>query len=617
MKSFSFLKQIVRGAWRVLDGVRKVLHLLILLVFVVLVFGSLAPDYPFVPSAGALILAPDGELVDQLSGDVVERALAEIRGAPIRETLLKDLIDAIRFAKDDERIKVLVLELDELDRAGLSKLQELADEIVQFKASGKPVVAVGDSFTRNQYYLAAHADNVYMHPMGYVFIDGYSRYLPYYREALEKLQIDFHVWRVGEYKSFVEPITRDNMSEPDREAAAEYLGALWDDYQADVAAARELGMDALQRYADNATDLLAEANGDTGRLALNAGLVDELLPHDLMTARIEALVGAEDNDGAGYPLTGYADYLRAMRAGTLVDSDAEAVAVLVAAGTILDGPQPPGTVGGESTAAQIREATEDEHVKALVLRVDSPGGSAFASELILREIEVFQESGRPVVISMSSVAASGGYWISMSADEIWASPATLTGSIGIGATIPTVPRTLAALGVHVDGLGTTDLAGQFNLARPLGLDAANLIAQSIDNGYAQFIEKVAAHRGLEVSAVDAVAQGRVWIGARAQELSLVDRLGNLDDAIASAAELAGLAEGDYAIRYIEKELEFAERLALQLIRSMGPLVRGLHLGPAFSTEFQQLLDVAAAPFKWVDSLNDPRDLYAYCFCDVL
>jgi protease-4 len=218
---------------------------------------------------------------------------------------------------------------------------------------------------------------------------------------------------------------------------------------------------------------------------------------------------------------------------------------------------------------------------------------------------------------MSSVAASGGYWISMSADEIWASPATLTGSIGIGATIPTVPRTLAALGIHIDGLGTTELAGQFNLTRPLGPDAVNLIAQSIDNGYDQFIGKVAAHRELELAAVDTVAQGRVWIGTRAQELDLVDRLGNLGDAIASAAELAGLAEGDFAVRYIEKELGLSERLALEFVKSAEPLLRGAHLAPGFSSEFQQLLDVAAAPFKWVDSLNDPRDLYAYCFCDVL
>jgi protease-4 len=570
-----------------------------------------------VPAIGALIVAPDGTLVDQLSGDPLERALAEIRGSPIRETLLKDLVDAIRYAKDDERIKVLVLELDGMDDAGLSKLQELADEILQFKESGKPVVAVGDSFSRNQYYLAAHADDVYMHPMGYVFIDGYSRYLPYYREALEKLQVDFHVWSVGEYKSFVEPITRDDMSEADRVAASEYLGALWDSYQVDVTAARELSVDTLQRYADNAVELLTEAGGNTGQMALNVGLVDELLPHDLMAVRIESLVGAPDDDESGSPRIRHSNYLRAMRAGAVTDTGSEAVAVLVAAGTILDGAQPPGAVGGESTAALIRQARDDDRIKALVLRVDSPGGSAFASELILRELEVFQQTGRPVVVSMSSVAASGGYWISMSADEIWASPATLTGSIGIGATIPTVPRTLAALGIHIDGLGTTELAGQFNLTRPLGPDAVNLIAQSIDNGYDQFIGKVAAHRELELAAVDTVAQGRVWIGTRAQELDLVDRLGNLGDAIASAAELAGLAEGDFAVRYIEKELGLSERLALEFVKSTGPLLRGVHLGPAFSSEFQRLLDVAAAPFKWVDSLNDPRDLYAYCFCDVL
>lgn len=624
MKLLGLVKKVLGWMWLALDGTRKVLHLVILLFVLVLVLASLAPDAPAVPDEVALVLAPDGDLVDQLSGDPLDRALARARGVPVRETLVKDLIDAIRAADDDDRVRALVLRLDGLGGAGLSKLQELADEIVLFKESGKDVIAVGDNFTRNQYYLAAYADEIYMHPMGFVFVDGYSRYPMYFREALEKALVDFHVWAIGEYKSFVEPITRDGMSDEDREAAGEYLSALWNAYQADVTTARGLPQDALQQYADNASALLAAAGGDTARLALDQQLVDELLARDQINARIRAIVEPEDEEDdededaveVGYPQIGHAEYLRAVRRGKEIDADADAVAVLVASGTILDGEQPPGTIGGNSTAALIRDLANEDNVKALVLRVDSGGGSAFASDVILRELQVFQESGRPLVVSMGSLAASGGYWISMSADEIWAAPTTLTGSIGIGATIPTVPRTLDALGIHVDGIGTTNLSGQFSLARPLGPDISDLIGQSIEYGYEEFITKVAAYREQDIEAIDSVARGRVWIGEHAREHDLVDRIGDLDDAIASAAELAGLAEDEYEIRYLEKELELADQLVLEFVRSAAPLLGALRFGPAFSPAFQRLLAIAAEPLKWVDSLNDPKNLYAYCFCDV-
>jgi len=625
MNILGLIKKPFGWIWRALDGLRKVLQLIVLLFVFIVVLASLAPDDPVVPENVALVLAPDGDLVDQLSGDPLDRAIARARGMPIRETLLKDLIDAVRAAADDERIRVLVLRLEGLGGAGLSKLQELADEIVQFKESGKQVIALGDNFTRNQYYLAAHADEIYLHPMGLVFVEGYSRYPMYYREALEKVLVDFHVWAIGEYKSFVEPISRDNMSDEDREAAGEYLAGLWNAYQADVTAARGLAQDALQQYADNAPALLAAAGGDTGRLALDQALVDELLARDQMNARIRAIVEPEDegddeeDDDAievGYPRIGYGDYLQAVRRDEQRDDDADAVAVLVASGTILDGQQPPGTIGGDSTAALIRDLADNDEVKALVLRVDSGGGSAFASEVIRRELEVFQESGRPLVVSMGSVAASGGYWISMSAEEIWASSSTLTGSIGIGATIPTAPRTLNALGIHVDGVGTTELAGQFNLLRPLGPDVSDMIGQSIEYGYEDFITKVATHRDQSVAAIDTVARGRVWTGERAQEHDLVDRIGDLDDAIASAAELAGLAEDEYEIRYLEDELELAEQIVLEFVRSASPVLSALRLGPEFSPAFLRLLTIAAEPFKWVDALNDPKNLYAYCFCEV-
>jgi len=616
MGVWKLFQRVLGSLWRVLDGVRKTLHLIVLLVLVIIVLASLASERSQVPRDAALVIAPQGVLVEQLSGDPLDRALAKARGIPLQETLLKDLIAAIREAKDDERITTLVLQLDELTGGGLSKLQELADEIVLFRDSGKAVIAVGDSFTRNQYYLAAHADEVYMHPMGFVFIDGYSRFQPYFKSALDKLYVDFHVWTVGEYKSFVEPFTRDDMSDEDRESSEAFLGALWEAYQADVTAARELGSDALQSYADDAVALLSEAGGDMGQLAVSYGLVDELLTRDRVRERLKERVGAEENDDEhSYPRIDHEAYLRATRDSRLAPSRDQKLAVVVAAGTIFDGAQPPGSVGGDSTAQLVRRATEDEEVKALVLRVDSPGGSAFASDVILRELEVFQETERPLIVSMGSVAASGGYWISMGADEIWASPTTLTGSIGVGAMFPTFTRSLDQIGVHVDGVGTTTLAGQLNPTRELGADAAELLNQSIQFIYAEFIRRVAEHRGREVEAVDRVARGRVWVASEAQEHGLVDRLGDLDDALISAAGLAGLAEGEYQIEYLEQELGFVQRIALQLVRTMAPIIGALDLEVSFSEGFRRLLEVAAEPLRLWDQWNDPRGLYAYCFCE--
>ena len=610
------LKFLFITLWRVLDGLRKGLQLFFVVIITIVFLAGIAPDHLTAPRDAVLVDAPQGVLVDQLSGDVFERAVAEIRGLPLNETLLRDVMDAIRTAKDDERIKVLVLQLDNLMGSGLSKLQELSGEIIHFKQSGKPVIAVGDWFDRDQYYIAAHADKIFMNPMGAIPIDGYSRYLPYYKSAIDSLYIDFHVWTVGEYKSFVEPITRNDMSSEDRESTEVFLGALWDAYQTDVTAARELPSDALQFYADHANELLTEANGNTGKVALDYGLVDELLTRDQIRTRIRDLVAAEGNNiNNDYERISYEEYLAVIAAEEVRQSYENTVAIIVASGTILDGDQSPGSIGGDSTAVLIRRAVEDEDVQALVLRVDSPGGSAFASDIILRELEVFQESGRPLVVSMSSVAASGGYWISMGADQIWASPTTITGSIGVGATFPTFSRSLDRLGVHVDGVGTTTLAGQGNPLRELGPEVNQSVQQMIEHTYGEFIGQIAEFRGKDIDEVDEVARGRVWIATDAQQYGLVDELGDLDDAVASAAELAGLTEGEYQIDFMEKEISFAELIALELTTISAPLSQLMNVGPKIPETFQKLLDVAAEPFRFVDQLNDPRDLYIYCFCE--
>ena len=607
------IKSLLIGMWRTADGLRKFLHLIFLVFFMAILVAGVTHDRQALPERAALLIDPQGDLVEQLSGGPLERGLAAAQGVDLGETLLKDLIDAIRAAAEDDRIEALVLDLSGLTGGGLSKLQDLADEIVRFKQSEKPVVALGDTFTRDQYYIAAHADEIYMNPMGGVGIDGYGRYLPYYKSAIDNLYIDYHVWTVGEYKSFVEPISRDDMSPQDREASEAFLGALWDVYQADVTAARELPGDALQRYADEMVELLAASDGDSARMALDYGLVDVLLSRDEIRQRLDVLVGPSEDD---YEEVDASEYLAANRSSEPPPGGQDKIAVIVAAGTILDGSQPAGNIGGDSTADTIRRATENDDVKALVLRVDSPGGSAFASDVIFRELQAFRESGRPLVVSMSSVAASGGYWISMGADEIWASPTTITGSIGVGATFPTFSRSLDRVGIRVDGVGTTRLSGQGSPLRELGGDVSAIIQQSIEYIYADFIGKIAEFRDKSVEDVDIVARGRVWIASAAQEFGLVDELGSLDDAIASAAVLADLSEDDYRVQYFTRELTFAERIALELIHMTAPLTRILDIGPRFPEAFQALLEVAAEPFRFVDYLNDPRDIYVYCFCEV-
>ncbi len=607
--------RVIGTAWMVIDGFRKLLHLFLLLGLVLLVVAALSRPGPSVPGAAALMIAPQGTLVDQLSGDPLEQALARARGAAMRETLLKDLIDAIRAARDDTRIKAIVLQTDGMAGAGLSKLQELAAALATFKESGKPVFAVGDGFNRDQYHLAAQADEIMMHPMGFVLVDGYSRYQPYFRAAIDKLQIDFNVWTAGEYKSVVEPMTRDDMSDEDREATLEYLSSIWTSYQSDVTAARELPADALQRYADELPELLRDASGNTAQLALEYGLVDELLPRDRVRARLREVIGVND-DETGFAAIGYGEYLRATRTGLPAAVPQRSnVGVIVLAGEILDGSQPPGAIGGDSAARLVREATEDDSVKGLVLRVDSPGGSAFASEVILREIEVFQETGRPVVVSMGSVAASGGYWIAMSADEIWASPSTLTGSIGVAGMVPTFQRTLGQLGVSIDGVGTTALSGQYDVLRGLGDDIREVLGQTVIETYQQFIQRVAMHRGRSVEEIDVVARGRVWAGEAALERGLVDALGDFDDALAAAAELAGLEEGRYGVHYLQPRLGFAERLALGMVRVAAPLVRTWG-GSPWPQDLDRLIAGAAEPLEALRRLNDPRQMYARCFCDI-
>jgi protease-4 len=601
------------GLWRALDGLRKGLHLILLLVIFGVLFGVLRGSVPLVPSKAALVVAPQGPLVEQLSGDPRARALDEALGNEREEALLWDLLDSIRAAASDKRIQVLVLDLDKLESATQPALAELAAAIREFRASGKKVIAYGVELTQERYYLAAQADEIYLDPMGFVLVQGYDRYRTYLKDALDKLGVDINVFRVGTFKSAVETFTRTNMSPEDREESRSYLTALWNAYQEEVTKARKLPPDALAKYVDTFMQSVPAAKGDAAKIALSDGLVTGLKTQLEVEKRLQELVG-ENDQGDSFSGVSSSDYLRVARADKKLNLNKQKVGVIVAAGEILDGDQPPGTIGGDSTARLIREARTDKDVKAVVLRVDSPGGSVLASEEIYRELVALRAAGKPLVVSMGGYAASGGYYISAPADEIWANPATITGSIGIFAIIPTVDKTLGKIGVGVDGVGTTALSGQVRIDRPLSEGVRGVLQAVTTHGYDEFVARVAAGRKKTPAEVDAIAQGRVWAGVDAKRNGLVDQLGSFNEAVQAAARRAKLT--GYSTKFIEPKLTWAETLVMNL---RSRLIRSfVHASPdqAALAQLAQRLDPVTHQLAILSRFSTPNRLYAYCFCEV-
>lgn len=608
-----------RFVWRTLNNLRRLFQLLVMFFIFAVIATGLSVQGVQVPDKAALVVAPGGALVEQLEGNALDRAIAEVQGTQIEQTLLRDVVDSLNAAAVDDRIQAVVLELDRMGGGGLAKLQAVAEAVERVRSAGKLVIAVADAYTQDQYYVAAHADEIYMHDLGSLFVDGYGYYRTYLKAALDKLKIDVHVFKVGRYKSFVEPFTRDDMSADDKEASQRWLGELWSVYQRDVEAARGLEAGTLEAYANDFIAKLAAAEGDLAQVALDAGLVDKLGSRHAYHERLLELVGPGKSDDEAYSRIDFQTYLHAVRSEQSVNNKPARVGVLVASGEIVDGVAPRGTIGGDTLAGLVSQAASDDSIKALVLRIDSPGGSMFASEVVFGQLKRLKLKGKPLIVSMSSTAASGGYYIAMTADEIWASESTITGSIGVGALVPTFQRTLDTLGVHVDGFGTTRLAGQFRADREFGEDARALLQMSVDEAYQVFIGKVAAERNLSAGRVGNLAQGRVWIGSDALELGLVDRLGGLDDAVASAAERAGLLEGDYTIEYIEAELTLRERIALEITIRAAGVAQAFGFGPHGTGRPDLLMQFVATiehELGWLAKLNDPRGLYYHCFCQL-
>ena len=608
--------RMLRGLWRGLDGLRRVVHLVLMLIVLLVFIAALSEQTVSVPSSAALILAPQGRLVEQLAGHPVDRAINRAQGRGPTQTLVRDVIDAVERAADDDRIGALFLDLDAMAGSGLTTLQDVASAIDAYKATGKPVIAYAGGYGQGQYYLAARADELYMHPTGAVFLTGLGYYRTYFRDALDDLSIDWNVYRAGRYKSLAESYTETEMSEADRASTEPVVRALWQAFQDGISEGRELPPGAVQAYAESFLPALEATGGDTAALALDAGLVDALWTRDQVEERLAGIVG-RDGNGRLFEGLDFTDYLAATDLKEALP-DGPQVAVVPAVGMILGGDQPPGTIGSDSLISVLRELRRDPDVAAVVLRVDSGGGATFPSDEIRRELELLRDAGKPLVVSMAGMAASGGYMIALPADQIWAHAESVTGSIGVIMMFPTFERALERLGVNVDGFGTTPLAGQFRLDRSVSPEAGRILDLTVQGSYDRFLDQVAEARDLDPGRVRELSGGRIWTGAMAAERGLVDRLGGLDDAVAAAAELAGLGDVYEAV-WVEKEPSLDELLLIRAFsRSPAWLARlaggapGDTAGRLMSRWFGDL-PARAAQFLELAASGQP---VSHCLCEI-
>ena len=545
--------------WRLLDSTRRVvLNLLFLAVVVALVIAVAKRGPPALEEGTALVLDIKGTIVEQRATGLRNIAFAQATAQQAQDTQLRDVLAVLDAAAKDPKIVRVVLMLDDLKDAGLPVLREIAAALEHFKAGGKSVVAWGSEYNQRQYYLAAHANEVLLDPFGLVFMDGYGRYRNYYRDALDKLGIKVNLLRVGKYKSFGEPYILNAPSDEAREAEGYLYNALWATYTEDVEKARKAPPGTVTAYIDEMPGRLVAAGSDPAKMALDSKLVDGLKTRDqLRQLMIER--GAKDKEGKTFRQVSLEGYLAHLKPAT----GGDAVGVIVAEGEIIDGKAQPGTVGGLSTSELVRKAREDEKIKAIVLRVNSPGGSAFGSELVRRELELARAAGKPVVISMGNVAASGGYWISMSSDEVMADPATITGSIGVFGLLPTADKALDKIGVHTAGVTTTWLGGAADPRLPFNPRLGDLMQMGINHVYTEFTTKAAQARKTTPEKIDEVGQGRVWSGAQAKERGLVDSLGGYTEALKSAAKRGKLGDekGEgFRVAYIQSEPSLLQRV---------------------------------------------------------
>jgi len=595
MKSlFSGIGWLFSKAWWLLDGTRRALmNLLVLLLIAIVVIALLTRGPKPLAEKTTLVVKLDGSLVEQFSGSAREQLLAEAQGRGIaRQTRLRDVLAVLEQAAKDDKISAVLLDTDELGGAGLAGLHEVGAALQRFRKSGKPVLAYGDNYSQRGYFLAAQASEVYLHPMGMVMIEGFGRYRTYYKDALDRIGVKPNLIKVGTYKSFAEPYTSTGPSPATLEAEGLVYGELWQGFTGSIEAARKLQAGSIAQGIEELPQRLAAVKGDAAQLALQGKLVDGLKTRDQMR---ELLIskGARDEQSKSFRQVSLGEYLAHVKDAGAPNTLQPGVGIVVAEGEIVDGDAGPGRIGGDSTARLIRKAREDEGIKAVVLRVNSPGGSAFASEIVRRELELTRQAGKPVVVSMGDVAASGGYWISLSSDAVIADAGTITGSIGVFGMLPTAEGLMDKLSLHTGGVTTTWLAGGgYDPRRPLDPRMQAAVQSGIDHIYARFTGLAAQARKSTPEKIDTVAQGRIWTGNQARERGLVDRIGSFDDAVQTAVQLAKLevkAGEKPRLVYVERDMSRSERLLASLGDVLAPsLIQALGLDGLPAPVMQEL-----------------------------
>jgi protease-4 len=609
------LRRFFGGLWWLLDFTRRLFVNVLFLAFViVLLIAWFASDKPPRLAADtALVLNLQGDLVEEYTFDPREAAFAEALGKQRLETRLRDVLAALDNAARDSQITRVVLVLDEMGNAGLATLREIASALERFRASGKPIVAWGEGFTQSQYYLAARADKIYMHPGGVLIVRGMGGTRAYYKNLLDKVGVRINAFQAGRYKSFAEPYTRTGPSHDAKEADSFLLNGLWSIWTNDVERSRSLKAGTINAMIDDLPRRLTDAGGDIAQLALREGFIDGLQTRDeFRKSLLEAGAPRSGEDEETFRQISMYSYLSHVHE----PAPGDAVGVIVAQGEIVGGDTRRGRVGATSTAELIQRARQDDHIKALVMRIDSPGGVVQASDLIREQLDLTRKAGKPVVVSMGDVAASGGYWIAMGGDEVLADASTITGSIGVFGIIPTFEGSLEKLGVTTGGASTTWLAGSTTVLEPLDKRLTQMMDQVVGNNYRKFLELVADRRNSTPERINEVAQGRVWTGAQARERGLVDGLGGIQDAVKAAAHRGSLADG-YRVEYIELEPRGLDRYLSLLFGRIASFARSelgwdglaralLGTAPHGLRDALELLDTAR---------RQPLSAFSYCFCE--
>lgn len=603
------ISQLLSLPWRLLSWLRTAIANLCMLAVLLLVFFVFSDEKEgtHLPDTGVLHVVLGQSLVEQRdSTDPFLALLNDDQNASEAETVLQDLIQTLRWAATDDRIRAVVINADNLQGSDLAKLDSLTQAITAFRESHKPVIATADNLSQAQYFIASFANTVYLNPMGSVQLQGFAAHQSYMKDLLDKLAVNMHVFRAGEFKSFIEPFVRNDMSPEARANLQQWLDEQWLFYTKTIEKRRKLSGSINQFIASQDT-LLTEHDNNPAKLAVAYGLVDHLATRNAADSIIDSLIpGAERIDANTY----YRHEYRRQQASNLLTRHSR-IAVIHASGPIVDGERSGNTTAADTVIKQIRMAREDNAVVAIVLRIDSPGGSAFASELIREELAAAQADGKPVVASMSGVAASGGYWIAASADEIWASPATITGSIGVFGLFPTLENSLSNLGIHSDGYSTAPLADAMQLSRPLNPMAERVLQQGVDFTYREFLRLVAEGRESKPSVIDGVAQGRVWTGIHARDINLVDHLGTLDQAVAAAARLAKVEQ--YSTDTIKPPQSPMESI-LHALNDNNSLMARWQSQSVLGSSPTLLLDVLwrATGRQATTLFNDPNHLYTSC-----